>query len=267
MPGGEESAAWRLGGFVIRVGPAWRTAAEAEWSYAVAAAVSAQVPEVVAALESADGATVQVIGGRPCSVWPFIAGKAADRADPAQRAAAAELLARLHAALAGAVLGERPAPAVPLGDGTDLADLSLDAWLARFGRAHPARQALHGDYYPGNVLAEGGQLAAVLDWDEASTGPPESELAAAAWEWGDGLRSGRLGGALEFVRGYRQAGGPAGALGETALRQLIRQRLRWEIRYKRSQCRQATRTPEDGAYTAAQFTAYHDLRPAGPCDW
>ncbi len=109
LPGGDESAAWRLGGFVIRVGPSWRTAAEAEWSYEVAAAVTVQVPEAIAAIRSAAGTMVQVIEGRPCSVWPFVTGLAADRADPAHRGAAAALLARLHTALAGAVLAERPA--------------------------------------------------------------------------------------------------------------------------------------------------------------
>ena len=261
LPGGEESDAYRVGQMVIRVGPRWRTAAQAEWAYAVAVAAAAQVPEAVAPLTSASGRTVLMLAGRPLSVWPYVAGRSADRANPAHFQAAAELLARLHVALSAAPLGSQPGSGHAVSDGPDLADPDLDAWLNRFARACLRRHGLHGDYYPGNVLARGEQLAAVLDWDEAYIGAPESELAAAAWEWGDGLRTGELGRVARFAATYRQAGGPAAALTETALRQLIRQRLRREIRYKRGTGFETVSAAEDDAYTAAQTAAYWELRP------
>lgn len=260
LRGGEESAAYRVGQLVVRVGPRWRTAAQAEWACAVALTAAAQLPEALAPLTSASGRTILMLAGHPLSVWPYVAGRQADRENPAHFRAAAELLARLHTALAAASLGPQPGNEHSLGDGSDLADPDLDVWLTTFFQACPRRQALHGDYYPGNLLARGDRLAAVLDWDEAYIGTPDSELAAAAWEWGDGLRTGQLGRAARCTMLYRQAGGSAPPLTETALRQLTRQRLRWEIRYKRTTAMTGASTADD-AYTGAQAAAYWELRP------
>jgi aminoglycoside phosphotransferase (APT) family kinase protein len=41
---------------------------------------------------------------------------------------------------------------------------------------------LHGDYWPGNVLWQHGSLAAVIDWEDAATGDPLSDLAIARVE-------------------------------------------------------------------------------------
>ena len=41
---------------------------------------------------------------------------------------------------------------------------------------------LHGDYWPGNVLWQGGRLAAVIDWEDASLGDPLADLATARVE-------------------------------------------------------------------------------------
>ncbi len=48
----------------------------------------------------------------------------------------------------------------------------------------PANQPtlLHGDYWPGNLLWHGGELAAVLDWEDACTGDPLADLATARLE-------------------------------------------------------------------------------------
>ena len=261
LPDGEESAVYRVGQLVVRVGPRWRTAAQARWACEVALSAAAQVPEVPAPLTSVHGCTVLMIAGRPLSVWPYVAGRRSDRANPVHVRAAAQLLARLHTALAAMSIGPQPGTEHALGDLSDLADPGLDAWLSGFALACPRRQVLHGDYYPGNVLAQGDRLVAILDWDEAHVGTPESELAAAAWEWGGGLRTVQLGRAARFTTSYRQAGGPAASLTETALRQLIRQRLRREIQYKRAADVEAALTAEDHAYLAAQSAAYWELRP------
>ena len=45
-------------------------------------------------------------------------------------------------------------------------------------RLTPAsQQLLHGDYWPGNLLWKDSQLAAVIDWEDASLGPALSDLA------------------------------------------------------------------------------------------
>ena len=41
---------------------------------------------------------------------------------------------------------------------------------------------LHGDYWPGNVLWKDGELAAIIDWEDAKTGDPLSDLANARLE-------------------------------------------------------------------------------------
>lgn len=47
---------------------------------------------------------------------------------------------------------------------------------------------LHGDFWPGNLLFEDGELKGVLDWEEAALGDPLADLAIArlelTWLWG-----------------------------------------------------------------------------------
>ncbi len=123
---------------------------------------------------------------------------------------------------------------------------------------------MHGDFYAGNVLVRDGHIVGLLDWDEAFLGPPERELAWAAWEWGDGLSTlgSDLEGARTFVADYVAAGGPAHPVDEEALRQLIRQRLRWEVEYARAADESGAVSDEDGSsYEARQLQAFRVLRP------
>lgn len=50
------------------------------------------------------------------------------------------------------------------------------------------RRLLHGDFWPGNLLYEAGELKGVLDWEEAALGSRLADLAIArlelAWMWG-----------------------------------------------------------------------------------
>jgi aminoglycoside phosphotransferase (APT) family kinase protein len=140
-------------------------------------------------------------------------------------------------------------------------DDRLDKWLGAFERDHSRFQPLHGDFYPGNVLAVGNRLVGLLDWDEAFVGRPESELAASAWEWGGCLRSGRLTSAIEFVASYGRAHGTSVALDEVAVRQLVRRRLRWEVGVRRNGDAEGPASAADYAYAAAQVAAFHDLAP------
>jgi Ser/Thr protein kinase RdoA (MazF antagonist) len=260
LHGGEESAAYQLGPIVVRVGPSWRSAAELEWSGRVALAAAGRVPEALAPLPSASDHTVHVVDGRPVSVWPFVAGSWACRSNQSHFRAAAQLLARIHTALAAARLGPRPGPGHSLGDASDLADPDLDDWQQVFRRTHPRRQILHGDYYPGNLLADGNRLVALLDWDDSFIDAAETELAVAAWEWSGGLYGWSFSSVRDFVSTYCHAGGTATALDETAVRQLIRLRLRWEIQLKRTG-RFGPASSGDNRYTGAQISAFHDLAP------
>ena len=61
---------------------------------------------------------------------------------------------------------------------------------------------LHGDYWPGNVLWKDGDLAAVIDWEDAKIGDPLSDLANARLEvlWAFGWDAMR-----DFTRMYLDA--------------------------------------------------------------
>ena len=254
LPGGEESAAFRCGDLVVRVGPTWRSDAELAWCNEVALAAADVVAEVVAPLIRPNGSTVVRIDDRPVTLWNFVEGTKADDRDEDIRLQAAGLLARLHRTLARMPWKPRPAGGPPTAPTPDLDDHDLDTWLTIFDRDHPSTTALHGDFYAGNVLVAEGRIAALIDWDEALLGPPERELAWAAWEWGDCLDSLDLGPALAFVDAYRAAGGPARRIGEHDLRQLVRQRLRWECASR------GANEPEDTEYEARQLRAFHGLR-------
>ena len=254
LEGGEESAAFRCGDVVVRVGPTWRGDAELAWSNDVALAAAEAVAEVVAPLIRPNGSTVVRIDDRPVTLWPFVDGAKADDRDADQRTQAADLLARVHRALGRMPWRPRPPSGAPVAPTPDLDDHDLDTWLAIFDRDHPATTALHGDFYAGNTLAVDGRIAGLIDWDEALLGPPERELAWAAWEWGDGLETLDLTAALEFVDAYRAAGGPARRIRDHDLRQLVRQRLRWEVGCERA------RPSYDPEYEARQLRAFHALR-------
>jgi len=265
LRGGEESASYRVGEYVLRIGPGWRADAELEWCHAVASQASLEVPEVVAPRPTRGGATVVRVEGRPVSVWPFVAGTWGDDTDPRQRSQAADLLARLHRSAAGLPIVARPPGGPKLACAPELADPALDAWLIEFDTSHPARQPLHGDYYAGNVLVDRGRIAALLDWDDAFVGAPERELAWAAWEWGDGLWTLELDAAKSFVSDYKTAGGPAAPVSEGELRQLVRQRIRWEVRYARVAREGAVlHDAADLDYEAQQLEAFRILRPWAP---
>ncbi|MFI9591787.1 phosphotransferase enzyme family protein [Nonomuraea sp. NPDC052265] len=266
LHGGEESAAYRLGGHVIRVGPAARGMAESEWCHAVARHAATTLPEAVAPLATDGGATVVVVDGRPISCWPYVEGSWPDSDVPAQREAGARLLARLHRALAGLRPGPRPVPAFqesglygdPPPDAAGLDDPVLDRWLADFHAGHPVRHPLHGDYYTGNTLAGDGRIVAVLDWDETFVGAPELELAAAALEWGDDL----TGPSKEFVAAYHEEGGTAAPLDEESLAQLVRHKLRREYAYFHKAAASGVRhDEEDLDYHRARVELFHRLRP------
>lgn len=141
-----------------------------------------------------------------------------------------------------------------------LDDPQLADWLDDFKRTRRSH-ALHGGYYPGNLLFEDDRLVGIVDWDEAVVDAPEVGLAVAACEWGDLLQTGDLSGAVEFVEVYCDNGGTADRINTEATRQLYRERLRWELAYEDHHSGPLdSLNGEARSYRLRQITLYHDLR-------
>ncbi|MFC4055002.1 phosphotransferase enzyme family protein [Actinomadura syzygii] len=268
LHGGEESAAYRIGDLLVRVGPEWRSTAMAEWCNAVAEHAASAIPEAVAPFRTRAGTTTVRADGRPVSLWRYVAGEWPDDRDPRMRTQAARTLARLHRALASyrppprretafAEVGLNGDPPV---EAPYLADPDLDRWLADYAEHNPARQVLHGDFYAGNTLAHDGRLVAVLDWDEIFIGPPELEVASAALEWSD-----EFGDAEQerrrFITDYHQAGGTAGPIDDRTAAQLIRHKLRREAAYFELARERGTEFDQDDiAYHERRVAAFFQLK-------
>ena len=87
-------------------------------------------------------------------------------------------------------------------------------WLAATRPAPSPPHLVHGDYRMGNLIVEGSDLAAVLDWELVHVGEVYEDLAwfcIRAWRFGapPDRAAGGLGGVEEFLCGYEQAGGTA----------------------------------------------------------
>jgi aminoglycoside phosphotransferase (APT) family kinase protein len=86
----------------------------------------------------------------------------------------------------------------------------LEATRPRVSR--PSTPVLvHGDYRMGNLIVDGSDLAAVLDWELVHIGEAYEDLAwfcIRAWRFGApaGLGAGGLGSVESFVRAYEEAG-------------------------------------------------------------
>ncbi|MEM9042387.1 MAG: phosphotransferase [Actinomycetota bacterium] len=101
----------------------------------------------------------------------------------------ADFLARLHAVDPERVAGvglepiEDPAEVLPGYLPDDENGRSVAAILASGVERRPNPDVvLHGDYWPGNVLFRDGEIAAVLDWEDAALGDPLVDLACARVE-------------------------------------------------------------------------------------
>jgi aminoglycoside phosphotransferase (APT) family kinase protein len=89
-------------------------------------------------------------------------------------------------------------------------------WAIRWLQRHrpPARRAtlVHGDFRMGNLIVDGSDLAAVLDWELVHAGDPAEDLAwfcIRAWRFGAPrtLAAGGLGPIEDFLSAYEAAGG------------------------------------------------------------
>lgn len=95
----------------------------------------------------------------------------------------AEVLARIHATelVSLPALPMREDPIAELLELTPGTSGLADALRARGAFTGVAR-LLHGDFWPGNLVWQGGEIAAVLDWEDAAVGDPLSDLACARVE-------------------------------------------------------------------------------------
>ncbi|RJQ85474.1 phosphotransferase family protein [Amycolatopsis panacis] len=138
----------------------------------------------------------------------------------ADLAAAGDWLAAFQSATAGPPAPLDVAPAVPdmlrhRAGGSQVLD-HLSRLRARLRRYQAPRTAVHGDFWPGNVLVERGAVSGVVDWEWAEpAGSPVRDLARFVLAYSHyldrhtrrgrsvrghpGLRSGRPGGALVYA--------------------------------------------------------------------
>jgi Ser/Thr protein kinase RdoA (MazF antagonist) len=245
LEGGEESknflATTSAGNRVIRIGPSWRTSAELEWSYALAAHAATQTAEPLAPCPTCDGKLVTRSADRPLSIWPFVAGRHPDLESPADRSLAAAVLARLHRSLASwtgrsrrpATSPNAPVMRRPRRDPEMLGDSELDGWLEEWRRSRNRLIApIHGDFLSHNLICTESGTARVIDWDDARVGSVERELAWAVWEFCGNPEAGSLDPicASDFLDIYAANRGCVPVVDRSFVVPLIREHLRFEIR-------------------------------------
>lgn len=273
LSGGEECEIWLVrsdqGQCVVRISPQWRSLTRLGWTHALMVALRPLLPVVIAPLKAPDGSTLFVHHEHPVALFPYVDGHPVDREDPAQREAAARLLAQLHQAMltvsvpdAAPVRHQREAPLAPRNsDPAALHDVELDTWHATLMQRWGLLTCgpIHGDYYRRNLLLSRGAITAVLDWDDAHPDFLMQEVAWSAWEFGktasgDNWHPER---ARAFVQAYRTAGGPCQADEYSMLLPFIRWRLREEVRYNLAAAAAGERLDPD--YVDAEVLAFQRL--------
>lgn len=116
-------------------------------------------------------------------VMDFVEGTQEMPADGIEKLA--DLLARLHSLPVDDAppLPERENPIAGLPAFLGPRHEALRTRLAeRPPKLSPRRTLLHGDFWPGNVLWRDGEVAALLDWEDAATGDPLSDVATCRLE-------------------------------------------------------------------------------------
>ena len=215
---------------ILRIGPPDDVHAGMELearSQAAAAAAGAPVPHVLVATDSPAAL------GNPFLICDEIKGETIVRRIQRQLDAAgghrarAELLRQCARALAAIHRADARDPALTSGDPVAQWRERLDAmsdttatfeWAFRWLEANRPRQPqsaapvlVHGDFRMGNLIVDGSDLAAVLDWELVHVGDPYEDLAwfcIRAWRFGApaSLGAGGLGSIENFLQAYEAAG-------------------------------------------------------------
>jgi aminoglycoside phosphotransferase (APT) family kinase protein len=211
---------------ILRTGPPDDVHASMELearAQAAAAAAGAPVPDILLA----DNSPAAL--GNPFLICNEIKGETIVRRiqrqlDGAEKAAAREHLLRQCAeALAAIHRAETDAPGLAHEDQLVEWRQRLDAmgdttatfeWGFRWLAAHRPEQSptvlVHGDFRMGNLIVDGSELAAVLDWELVHVGHPYEDLAwfcIRAWRFGAPANQGAggLGSIEDFLVAYEQA--------------------------------------------------------------
>jgi aminoglycoside phosphotransferase (APT) family kinase protein len=211
---------------ILRTGPPDDVHASMELearAQAAAAAAGAPVPHILLA----DNSPAAL--GNPFLICNEIKGETIVRRiqrqlDGAEKAAARERLLRQCAeALAAIHRAETDAPGLTHEDQLVEWRQRLDAmgdttatfeWGFRWLAAHRPEQSptvlVHGDFRMGNLIVDGSELAAVLDWELVHVGHPYEDLAwfcIRAWRFGAPANQGAggLGSIEDFLVAYEQA--------------------------------------------------------------
>lgn len=159
------------------------------------------------------------LNGRPAAVVQWLEGAWLRAPTPAQTAEAGAALAEFHLKTADfeasranpvgpgawrALLDRCASGAISSADKALVADcrIALESIGDPFTDDLPAG-AIHADYFPDNVLFEGGHLSGVIDFYFGCTGPFAYDLAIALTAWGFDGEGREIPGAVEaFRRGY-----------------------------------------------------------------
>ncbi|WP_431233126.1 phosphotransferase family protein [Mycolicibacterium psychrotolerans] len=230
---------------ILRTGPPDDVHAGMELEAAVqaaAAAAGAPVPEVLVASDSVEAL------GNPFLICGEIAGETIVRRIQRQLDddGRATLLRQCAQALAAIHRGATDAPGLAEQDQMAEWHQRLDEmgdttatfeWAFRWLQAHrpppsPLR-LVHGDFRMGNLIVDGSDLAAVLDWELVHIGEIYEDLAwfcIRAWRFGapSSVAAGGLGSIDDFVAAYEQAGGAT--VDRATLRWwLVLATLRWGV--------------------------------------
>ena len=169
-------------------------------------------------VRSKDGAWVGTLNGRPAAVIEWLPGGWLRDPSSAEVEAAGAMLARLHLEAGGfpiqranpvgpavwRALADRSA-AVARGEDREILE-GVEAALARLGNPWAEdlpRGPIHADYFPDNVLFDGGQVSGVIDFYFGCTDLLAYDLAIALSAWGfDGSGAAISGSVDAFRRGY-----------------------------------------------------------------
>jgi aminoglycoside phosphotransferase (APT) family kinase protein len=188
---------------------------------AAAAAAGAPVPHILVADDSVAAL------GNPFLICGEIKGETIVRRIQRQLddAGRARLLPQCARALAAIHRADPHGPGLTHEDQLDEWRARLDAmgdttatfewgfrWLAAHRPAPSPPVLVHGDFRMGNLIVDGSDLAAVLDWELVHVGEAYEDLAwfcIRAWRFGApaGLGAGGLGSIEDFLTAYEQAAG------------------------------------------------------------
>lgn len=269
LTGGYECDIWRVGQYVVRICPEWRSDAELDWVYRHVAMIGEQIPEVVSPIKTKDDTYFIRFENRPVVIFPYIEGELLDRNNPELLRQAAELLAQIHNTSSRSLENITRPPSdpsapteVPLqNDPKYIQDPQLDTWYNQFMASENLKMGLmHGDYYRGNILCDGDVINGVIDWDELTYGEIIREIAWATWEQchtesGDYLDIER---ARLFVTTYQGINNTLSSFEYKAIIPLIRYHLRYEIR--RSFAAEEAGEDWDEDYRQQEIRAFNNLR-------